>query len=161
MTDRTAEPWPPIFSQLRYADPIAAVEWLCRVFRFREEVRLSGPNGDLYISELMGPAGGWLMVSGTTPAYKDLIARTVPGFHDSTDLPWPNLSHSTTVIVDDVDDHFEHARSEGATIFTEPTDQPWGHRAYEAFDLEGHHWDIAQQLRDAAPEEWGATRVGS
>jgi uncharacterized glyoxalase superfamily protein PhnB len=64
------------------------------------------------------------------------------------------------VLVDDVDAHYERARAAGAEILEEPADQEYGDRRYAAMDPEGHHWFFAQQLRAAAPEEWGATVSG-
>jgi PhnB protein len=47
--------------------------------------------------------------------------------------------------VDDVDGHFEQARSAGATILSELEDNPYaGQRQYRAEDLEGHRWMFAQ-----------------
>ena len=43
------------------------------------------------------------------------------------------------VEVDDADAHFRQAKSAGATILSEPEDQPHG-RLYRAEDLEGHRW---------------------
>jgi uncharacterized glyoxalase superfamily protein PhnB len=50
------------------------------------------------------------------------------------------------VIVPDVDAHFEHARSSGAHIDYEPTDQEYGLREYGARDPEGHRWWFASSL---------------
>jgi uncharacterized glyoxalase superfamily protein PhnB len=47
------------------------------------------------------------------------------------------------VYVVDVDAHFEHARAAGATILSEPTDQPYGQREYGAADPDGHPWWFA------------------
>lgn len=47
------------------------------------------------------------------------------------------------VYVDDVDTHFERARSAGARIDSEPVDQPYGQREYGARDPEGHRWWFA------------------
>jgi uncharacterized glyoxalase superfamily protein PhnB len=60
------------------------------------------------------------------------------------------------VEVDDVDAHFERAKSAGAEILEEPTDQAYGLRRYTAVDPEGHYWFFAQVVREVAPEEWGA-----
>jgi uncharacterized glyoxalase superfamily protein PhnB len=49
-------------------------------------------------------------------------------------------SHRLVVDVEDVDAHVVQARSAGAVIKTEPTDQPYGRREYEARDLENHRW---------------------
>jgi uncharacterized glyoxalase superfamily protein PhnB len=148
-----------VFPHIRYEEPGPAVAWLTRVFGLREQVRLAGDDGTVYVSELEGPDGGRLMVGGVTPAYKAMIRQRVPDFREPNERPWPNLSHSTTVIVADVDAHHGHARAQGATILTTPDDQPWGIREYEALDLEGHHWQFGQVIRLVAPEEWGAHRV--
>jgi MerR family transcriptional regulator, thiopeptide resistance regulator len=49
-------------------------------------------------------------------------------------------SGGLAVLVEDVDSHHLHARSAGAHIDSEPTDQPYGRREYGARDLEGHRW---------------------
>ena len=41
------------------------------------------------------------------------------------------------------DAFFQHARSAGARIDSEPVDQPYGQRDYGARDLEGHRWWFA------------------
>ena len=45
--------------------------------------------------------------------------------------------------VDNVDEHWEHARAAGAQIDTKPTDQPYGQREYQVRDPEGHLWWFA------------------
>jgi MerR family transcriptional regulator, thiopeptide resistance regulator len=50
------------------------------------------------------------------------------------------------VRVDDVDEHFEHARAAGARIDSEPVDQEYGQREYGVRDLEGHRWWFATAL---------------
>jgi uncharacterized glyoxalase superfamily protein PhnB len=143
---------------LRYDDPTAAVEWLCRVFRFREHVRLSASDGSVNVAELEGPGGGWLMVGGSA-AYRERLRSKLEGYREQLERPWPNLSHSTTVLVDDVDAHYEHTKASGATVLVKPTDQPWGIREYEALDLEGHLWNFGKRLHEAEPEQWGAERL--
>ena len=53
------------------------------------------------------------------------------------------------VMVDDVDAHFRHASSRGASIVYEPVDQPYGYREYSARDAEGGFWSFMQPLADA------------
>lgn len=84
----------------------------------------------------------------------------MPGFREQTGQTWPNLSHTTTVMVEDADAHFARAQGEGATIVMEPTDHPSALRSYLAIDLERHQWEFSQTLRTLEPEEWGATRIG-
>jgi uncharacterized glyoxalase superfamily protein PhnB len=51
-------------------------------------------------------------------------------------------THEPWVFVDDLDDHFAHAKAAGATIVKDI----WQHgfRAYEAADMEGHRWTFVQ-----------------
>jgi uncharacterized glyoxalase superfamily protein PhnB len=49
-------------------------------------------------------------------------------------MPW--------AYVDDLDAHFAHAKTAGATIVSEI--EQHGYRAYSAEDLEGHRWTFAQ-----------------
>jgi len=44
------------------------------------------------------------------------------------------------VFVDDVDAHYARAVAAGASVDSEPRDQPYGEREYGARDLEGHRW---------------------
>ena len=51
-----------------------------------------------------------------------------------THVPW--------AYVDDLDAHFAHAKTAGATIVSDI--EQHGYRAYTAEDLEGHQWTFAQ-----------------
>jgi uncharacterized glyoxalase superfamily protein PhnB len=135
---------PLVLPQLRYERPAEAIAWLVRVFGFVEQSRMSGPDGTVYVADLRTPSGGALLISGSG------------GARQPADPPWPNMSYSITVLVPDVDAHFEHARDEGAQMLSALADQPWGLRDYEAVDLEGRCWNFSQHLRATTPEEWGA-----
>jgi len=131
---------PDIVPSISYTDVPRAVEWLVRVFGFRERVaaRLTWPSGCMTWLE----AGGGL-------------------FHVSTaDETWPHAENGATsgvvmkVYVDDVDQHFVRAKAEGADVVSEPQDGFWGGRTYRALDPEGHRWEISQRGRDLAAELW-------
>jgi PhnB protein len=64
------------------------------------------------------------------------------------------------VYVDEVDAHFERAKAAGAEIRSEPEDQAYGDRRYDAKDPEGHLWSFAQHVREVPAEEWGAKTPG-
>jgi uncharacterized glyoxalase superfamily protein PhnB len=147
---------PNVIPHLRYERPADAIEWLVRVFQFRERTRLSGPNGRIYVSELVCPGGAVIMLGGFLP---EAVFAKLPGFRPAQDHGFPNPTHSTTVLMPEVDQHCAHTRAQGALIFSEPRDQPWGIREYEAFDLEGHHWQFGHRFRDVQPHEWGAKPV--
>jgi uncharacterized glyoxalase superfamily protein PhnB len=53
----------------------------------------------------------------------------------------------------DIDAHCEHARSAGATIDVDPSDQFYGDRVYRARDPEGHQWVFAMHVRDVSRAE--------
>ena len=151
MTDR-----PIVLPQLHYEDPNAAVDWLCEVFGFREESRMAGADGVIHVADLRGPDGGAVLVSGLSDPLKERMRSLFPEDFRDPAGPWPNLTYSITVLVPDVDAHFERARRSGARTVTTPRDQPWGLRDYEVLDLEGRQWNFSQHIRDTEPSDWGA-----
>lgn len=152
MTDR-----PLVLPQLHYEDPNAAVEWLCRVFGFHEESRLARADGVIHVADLRGPDGGAILVSGLSDHLRERMRSRFPEHFREAAASWPNLTYSITVLVTDVDAHFERAARLGARTVTAPRDQPWGLRDYEVLDLGGRQWNFSQHLRDTAPSDWGAT----
>jgi len=159
MSDDVVRGWATVYPHLRYRDPIAAIDWLCRVFGFRERVRMSLPDGHFITSKLEGPDGGLVMIAGITPDLESWLRERLDDFRPRHEQPWPDLSHVTTVQVADVDAHHARAREAGADILMPPSDQPWGLRVYSVIDLEGHQWEFSQVLNLLEPEEWGATRI--
>ena len=139
---------PDIVPSLVYADAPRAVEWLQRVFGFREraDARLTWPGGCI----------AWMEAGNSL-----FSVRTA-------DERWPEArgaapaGFAMKVYVDDVDRHYARAKSEGATIVLEPEDGFWGGRVYRALDYEGHQWEISQGGRDLAADRWqlppGVTR---
>lgn len=158
VTEDIVQGWAPVYPHLRYEAPGEAIAWLSRVFGFRERVRLSQPDGTVITAKIEVPGGGLVMVAGNSPGFEAWMRERVPGFRAQQERPWPHLSHSITVMVNDVNAHYERAKSGGATMLTTPMDQPWGLRSYAAIDLEGHQWEFSQTLRLVEPEAWGATR---
>jgi uncharacterized glyoxalase superfamily protein PhnB len=74
-----------------------------------------------------------------------LIMLGPPSIHG--DSPSRGVSTMINVYADDVDQHYDTARSAGAEIVLEPEDQPWGERRYQAKDPEGHQWHFSQRIR--------------
>ena len=159
MTEDLVRGWAPVYPHIHYREPAEAIAWLTRVFGFRERVRMTGPDGTFITSKLETPGGGLVMVAGSSPEFQQWVRERVPSFREQQERPWPDLSHATTVLVSDVDAHYEQAKTAGATIVMTPTDQPWGLRSYAAIDLEGHQWEFSQTLRIVEPEAWGAIRI--
>lgn len=127
---------------LAYEDADAAIDWLRTAFGFRERLRYAGEDGRVSHAEL--ETGGESVMVGA------------PGGDYQSPSRSGHVHVYVHVYVDDVDAHYARAKKAGATIVSEPEDQPYGDRRYHAADLEGHQWFFAQHLREVTPEEWGA-----
>jgi uncharacterized glyoxalase superfamily protein PhnB len=127
---------------LYYEDARAAVDWLCRAFGFEKVAVFEGEDGRVEHAELrLGDGTVMLGQPGRDYRNPNHAGRGTAGVH---------------VYVDDVDAHFEQARSAGAVIHTEPTDQPYGDRRYDCDDLEGHNWFFATAM---SPRASGAEKA--
>jgi uncharacterized glyoxalase superfamily protein PhnB len=132
-----------IYPRLAYDDEYAALDYLIRVFGFRErrEARQEYPHGMLAWLELNG---GVVMICAAGP-------------HG---LRSPRLNgHCTAMVnvyVDDVDAHYRRAVAEGARIVLPIEDMFWGDRRYEALDEEGHRWHFGTRLSDVRRRANGA-----
>ena len=139
MPKNPPENMPRITPYLYYEDVAGALDWLSKTFGFRERLRMPGPDGKITHAE-MELADSVIMMGNPAPDYQNPKRSG-------------HVSQLVNVYVDDVDKHFEQAKGAGATILAEPEDQFYGDRRYLAEDLEGHHWNFAQHIRDVAPEE--------
>jgi uncharacterized glyoxalase superfamily protein PhnB len=140
LTNRSFTPPGTVVPVLVYPDVRAAVAWLTEAFGFVERVRI----GEAHRSQLQIGDGG-------------VIVADVRG-----ELQPPQSGRVTHVIkirVDDVDAHFERARTHGARVLQEPTEHQYGERECSLEDLAGHRWQFTQTMRDVAPEEWGGETV--
>lgn len=127
---------------LLYEDVATALEWLAQAFGFTERLRFTDAEGQVSHAE-MNVGDSEIMLGHPGPDYRN-----------------PKNSGGVTVFVHiyvaDVDAHFEQAKSAGAEVLTMPEDKPYGDRAYDVADPEGHRWTFAQHVRDVPPQEWGA-----
>jgi len=123
---------------IAYEDGVAAIDWLVRAFGFRELTRMADADGRIGHAELeLG--GGLIMLASPTPDYES-PRRHREGCEPArkwSALPW--VIDGVMVHVDNAYEHYRRARDAGATILSEPEDQPYG-RVYRAEDLEGHRW---------------------
>ncbi|MDP8910650.1 MAG: VOC family protein [Actinomycetota bacterium] len=128
---------------LLYEDCESALDFLARAFGFEEQLRSIAPDGTRVWHAEMRLGDGAIMMGD-------------PGDHYRNPKRLGQETVGIYVEVDDVDAHFERARSAGAEILEEPADKEYGHRRYTARDPEGHHWFFAQVVEQVAPEAWGA-----
>lgn len=113
---------------LSYPDIVAASDWLCAAFGLRERLRIGTHRAQLTF------AGGAVIVAEGEAA--------------------PDGSH-VMIRVENADAHRAHAAANGATILSEPTDQPYGERQYSAADLIGRRWVFTQSVADVDPADFG------
>ena len=133
---------PDVIPMLSYEDCASAADWLGRAFGF-EEVERFDENGE--VTHVTLRAGGGVVFLGKPGASyvnpkhlrerNDAVARMY-------EVPW--VIDGVWVQVDDLDAHFERARSAGARLLGEVEDGPVG-RLYRVEDLEGHRWMFAQR----------------
>lgn len=128
-----------IFVALRYRDASAALGWLKKAFGFEERSVYRDDAGGIGHAELT-IGGGILMLS---PHRDDGWL----GGHAPDPLAAPM---SIYVIVDDPDEHYRRAKTEGATIVAELTDMDYGSREYSARDPEGNLWSFGTYNPNAA-----------
>ena len=131
---------PDLVPAITYDDLPRAIEWLRRVFGFREReaARLTWPGGGMAWIEI---GDSLLKISTADDHWPERAQTAAPGV-------------VLKVYVDDVDRHFACAKAEGASIVLEPMDGFWGGRIYRALDHEGYQWEICQRGRDLAADRW-------
>jgi uncharacterized glyoxalase superfamily protein PhnB len=115
---------------LIYPDPGAAASWLSKAFGFAIRLRIGN-----HCVQMKAGDGCFTIAEGNVI---------------------PNNSHIVQVRIEDAKGHCERARQNGVIILTEPQDQPYGERQYNAQDFYGHGWNFAETIADVAPEEWSA-----
>ncbi|HEX5413145.1 MAG TPA: VOC family protein [Terriglobia bacterium] len=118
-----------------------AIDWLTKTFGFIEHYRYGDPNAPSGAQMHLGNA--WIMLRQARPG-------------QSTPAELGGGTQSLTVFIDDVDAHFERAKSAGARIVEELNETAYGERQYGAVDFAGHRWLFSRHARDVNPSEWGA-----
>ena len=115
-----------IIPELTYRDVREAVDWLCRVFGFRERLQIGAHR-----SQLLSGDAAIVVKEGD------------------------NRGASILMRVADVDRHFDHSKKSGAKILNPPADHPYGERQYVVEDIGGHRWTFSQTIADSHPRDWG------
>ena len=125
-----------------YRNVAEAIDWLVRVFGFREHYRYGEPSA---------PSGAQLAIGA---AFVMVIAsragRAAP-------IDSGSVTQMLTVVVDDVDAHLARTRTAGGKIIEDLQETIYGERQYGVEDLGGHQWLFSQHVRNISPVEWGAT----
>ncbi len=130
-----------IYPYLTYADAPAAIDWLCRVFGFELGSAYSVADGRIAHAVLQYD-GLFVMLSSEL---------------DQLNNHAPNGEALATsrvhMHVHEIEEHYQRALTEGATIVQGLQDRFWGLRSYHALDLEGYRWSFCQRIREVPREE--------
>jgi uncharacterized glyoxalase superfamily protein PhnB len=129
-----------VLPHIIYRDLEEAIAWLSQAFGFVEHYRYGNPVSGAQMS--IGKA--WLMLRRAQ--HQDATPKTL-GFG----------TQSLTVFIENIEAHFQQAKSAGVTIVEDLHETEYGELQYGAEDLEGHHWLFSHHARDVSPEQWGAT----
>jgi uncharacterized glyoxalase superfamily protein PhnB len=143
MVTNRSVPTDTVLPHLTYQNVADALAWLTTTFGFTEHYRYGEEDGRISGAQLhLGDA--WIMLRSARAG-------------EASPAHLGHQTQSLTVFVDDVDAHFDHAKSAGARIVEDLHETAYGERQYGVEDLDGHHWLFSKHVRDVSPDEWGAT----
>ena len=143
MISNRSVPVDSVLPHVVYRNVADAIAWLTKAFGFTEHYRYGGSGAQVSGAQVyLGNA--WIM-----------LGKARPG--SATPAQLGCGTQSLTVFVEDVDAHFERAKSAGAKILEDLHETVYGELQYAAEDLDGHHWLFSRHARDLSPDEWGAT----
>jgi PhnB protein len=129
---------------LAYENGLASLEWLKQAFGFEENITVRFvENGRLTHAELKA-GEGIIMIATPSPDYESI--NKLRGRDKQMDkwlsVPW--IVNGCLVYVDNIEEHYKHAKANGAEILSEPEDSFPGKR-YRCADIEGHRWMFMQR----------------
>ena len=107
-----------VIPSIRYRDEPAAIQWLCEVFGFEQQLIV--PNEDGSIAHAQLSFGNGMIMLGTIGAE----------------------THSMYLVVSDADAVYARVKSAGAEILREIRDEGYGGRGFICRDVEGHVWSF-------------------
>ena len=136
-----------IIPMLAYENGIAAIDWLCKAFgfkenkemRFTEEERLT--HAELQLNDNI------IMLATPSPDYESSNKHRQHCEQMNKWLSVPYIVNGLLVYVDDVDAHYQKAEANGAEMLSEIEDGFPGKR-YRCADIEGHRWMFMQKNKE-------------
>jgi PhnB protein len=140
MTEPTRPTAPFLVPHLVVDDAAAAIDFYVKAFGATEYIRMPGPGGKLIHAALD--------INGTMVMLNDDFPETTGG---KSTTPTALGGSPVTIhlqFADDVDARFQRALDAGATVIAPLEDQFWGDRYGAVRDPFGHHWSLAQTVRE-------------
>jgi uncharacterized glyoxalase superfamily protein PhnB len=123
-----------VIPAFRYQDAPAAIKWLCEVFGFKKRLVVPGANGAIDHAQLTIGSGMIMLGSARDDEHSKLYSSPVQN--------GGAVTQTNYVMVTDIEEHYDRARTAGAEIITELADQHYGGKLYTCRDLEGHVWNF-------------------
>jgi uncharacterized glyoxalase superfamily protein PhnB len=139
MISNRSLPTDTVLPHLMYRDLEEAIAWLSDAFGFVEHYRY----GDPISGAQMGAGNAWIMLK---KAKHEGASPKQLGFG----------TQSLTLFIEDLEEHFQRAKSSGVTILEDLHETVYGELQYAAEDLDGHHWLFSRHARNLSPDQWGA-----
>jgi uncharacterized glyoxalase superfamily protein PhnB len=131
-----------ITPHLTVKDGNAAIAFYKKAFGAEEIVRMPGADGKSIMHAELRIGDSHIMINDEFPEYG---VKSPAAYQGS-----PVTIH---LYVDNVDEVFERAISEGAREEMPLQDQFWGDRYGKIVDPFGHRWSLATHIEDVPPEE--------
>jgi PhnB protein len=119
----------------------AAIEFYVKVLGATERMRMSGPDGRVGHAELE-VGDSLFMLADEYPEMGIRSPKSIGG-----------TPVTLAVYVDDVDQVFDRAVSEGAIPLRPVADQFYGDRSGQFLDPFGHRWSVATHIEDVPADE--------
>jgi PhnB protein len=145
MTEPTRPTAPFLVPHLVVDDAAAAIDFYVKAFGATEWIRMPGPDGKL-IHAALDINGTMVMLNDDFPEMSGGKSMTPTALGGS-----PVTIHLQ--FADDVDARFQRALDAGATVIAPLADQFWGDRYGAVRDPFGHHWSLAQTVREVDMDE--------
>ncbi len=126
-----------LIPNLRYADALAAIDFLCDAFGFeRRAVHLGEADANIVQHAELTWRDRMIMISTA----RDTVGARAAKMKTAAEAGGPTMG--LYLIVEDVDAHADRARAAGAKIILGPDAKGYGGRGYSALDPEGNVWSF-------------------
>jgi PhnB protein len=140
MTEPTRPTAPFLVPHLVVDDAAAAIDFYVKAFGATEYIRMPGPDGKL------------IHASVEINVTMVMLNDDFPEMNGGKSMTPTSLGGTPVTLhlqfADDVDARFKQAVDAGATVVAELEDQFWGDRYGVVRDPFGHHWSLAQTVRE-------------
>ena len=123
-----------VIPSLRYRNAPAAIDWLCQVFGFEQQLVVPNPDGTIAHAELSFGNGMIMLGSVADTEFGRLMKQP--------DETGGAETQSAYVIVSDADLVYARAKAANAEIVRDIKNEDYGGRGFSCRDLEGHLWSI-------------------